>query len=83
MDTFRGRKRRQKGEAGKALPVSRHGEVETSISKQGLNSVTTQVDGRTAVQFNRNRFKPEVANQSLGSEAEYLDMFLTHSMGCF
>lgn len=69
LDTSRGRKRREKGEEGKELPVSRHGQVETNISKQGLTSITIQVNGKTVVQFNRNRFKPEVANQSLGSEA--------------
>lgn len=68
LDTSRDRKTRQKAEEAKALAVSGHGQVETNISKQGFTSITTQVNGKTAVQFNRNRFKPDVANQSLGSE---------------
>lgn len=75
MDTTRGRKTRKRGEEGKTLPKSRpkRGQVETNISKQVLSSVIIQVKGKTAVQFNRNWIETRGGNQSLGSEAQYLD----------
>lgn len=61
--------------------MSEHRQAETNILKQGLTSTTTQVNAKTAVQFNGNRFKAE-ADQSLGREAQNMDAFLAHSAGC-
>lgn len=43
------------------LPVSRQGE--TNILKLELTIIAGQAKGKTAVQFNRNGFKPDVTSE--------------------